>query len=269
MSVCSKCGGKGKVYVDGLRKFVNCPDCNSIKAEVKNNVSEETQNIVKALCIPEEYEYAVYGYTRDYEDECKAMRFYSKESVESTLNVMDRIYESIENKQIIDQTFVFYVGNKYDEQRFVYSCQYEAVRKGLTTAPFVSINTIVALIKDLKGVNNRGVYDRFRATYIDYIESDYIFINVGAMITSEDECTLVDLMSERARRGLTTCIFSYWQPSYDRFKYVWGEVAKNSPLIMEFIEKNRADNKNKNKNIDQTLDDFENTNGNKIDIDML
>lgn len=268
MSTCSKCGGRKKIYIDALRKFVNCPECGGIKSEVKENLGNEREDAIKALKIPNIYEYTQYGYSRDIESENKALRLYSKDSVSNVLDTMDRIYEAIIEKKVLNQSVVFYVGNNYDELRFVYGCQYAVIRAGMTTAPFISVATLVSLIKDRSGMNRRTTYDTFKATITDYIESDYIFINVGAMTTPEDEFAIVDLLSERGRRGLATYIYSYWTPTMDRFKYVWGEYAKNHPLLLEFVSKSKAGN-NVGKNIDESLNDFNRSNGNNLDIDML
>lgn len=267
MSICKTCGGKGKIFLNGFKKFVDCTECGGIKKEVEVATGEELTDTIALLNIPEMYEYTKYGYVRDSEQESKQLKYYIKESVDTALDVMDMIYSTINEKRVLKQCNVFYLGKHYNEDAFVYGCQYAIARRNLTTVPFISVTSLSMLARDYRGVNNRTIGQRFKVQYIDYLESDYVFLKLGAFMSNDDECILIDLINERNRRGLATCIFTYWSPDNDKFRYIWGDCTNHVANLLAFVSKSKHGVQKGN--IDGTLSNFTEFKENITDIDIL
>lgn len=222
----------GKVFFEalGLRP---CPHCCGIERQAKILDENEEVSIYKLLRIPPQYRHI----TSVPDDVLKdvEMSYYIESSVIEVRDLLNKIVQAVREGKVANIAAYIHVTNRIDIRPFVYGLLREAQAKGIGTVPYISLNTLGALVhasnaptiqdklpnNDLEKerialgniaytTNARQKLAReFSCDYYDYCKSSLVILEATADTQERGWLALADLLSERAREGLGTYVFGY------------------------------------------------------------
>lgn len=231
---------KGKVYLEALKNFVDCPHCRDI-TKVAKTLADNGVDMYAILRIPKAYRDAnPVGHELFQQGDLP----FSQQSIQEVGGIMDAINKAIYNGELVNLSVYIYTSNLVDYRLFVYGAQKLALEKAMSVVPFISCNTLYALqrvgdfsLTTLKDLSYRDAttglkdvppdlihaLDGYRLvqesdlTYYDYITADVCFIEATANTTEKGWTGLADLLGERTKRGLPTYVVGYWNTKTSEF----------------------------------------------------
>ena len=195
----------GKVFNPALRIWQDCPHCTGVLSELSSSQpTAEAEELQDMLRIPDMYKGAVFNL--DTFVEAQAYSIFVPATFDIVLSQLKIILKSASEGRRLNESCYFYTGIYSDVLGYVYHTLQTAVKHGLSAVPFVSL-------LDLKGIRDSTVqtgriYNNI--SYLDFTTADICFISVTASVDSAEAAVLADLLSERARHGLSTQVFGYW-----------------------------------------------------------
>lgn len=248
----------GKILIPALGAFVDCPICGNKKAkldalkldvvdlsldnleQIEQEQSDKEQAVCRALKIPPAY--ATINYVKDQQEYNRCCKMYARESIDRLLTLWDTIYEGISRRATGGTSYIMYSSNDIDSNRFVYATQKRALKMGVSTVPYITLNSLYSLVssegkpnggkepawksEDAKGVKGSFTYEAYSKTYdraelvdkdsnvsftyADYIKADLVFLEASAMTHDVSYNALADILIERERLSLPTYVISYW-----------------------------------------------------------
>jgi hypothetical protein len=224
---------KGKVFMEGLRKMVECPHCTDIERVLEEKPNGEGPSLYDKLNIPPSYRN--YGVVGTELLNPSTLGGFSRDSINDVGNMMENINRDLYNGEVTSISCYFHTTNLVDMKRFVYGAQKLALEKGLGVTPFISANALYGLqkvgdysvrslqeaanpkgqLKDvppdlLLAVDGYRLVQETGLTYHDYTRSDLCFIDATANTTERGWTGIADLLGERAKYGLPTHVIGYW-----------------------------------------------------------
>lgn len=232
MSACKYNCNKGKVFLESIKGYVDCPDCRNIE-KVLERPAEDGKTLYDVLNIP--LAYKSFGVAGQELFNTQGLSGFTQKSINDVANLFERINDDIYNGKVSNLSVYVYTSNLVDTKRFVYGAQKLAIEKGLQVTPYISANTLYGLqrvgdfsltsLKDIK--NKQGelkdvhpdlihAVDGYRVvqatdlTYYDFIHADICFIEATANTTEKGWVGVADLLGERAKHGLPTYVIGYW-----------------------------------------------------------
>lgn len=234
MAVVKKCKYgcvNGKVFLEKLGGFVDCPECRSID-RVLDTPQEDGTSLFEKLSIPPTYkDYGTSG--RELFNVAGIDRF-STTSINTVSNLLERINKDVYSGRVTSTSAYIFASNLVDIKRFVYGVQKMGIEKGLGVTPYISLNTLWSMIKcadfspnalrDLMGRRHDkdiqpdvlAASDGYRCfqetglSYKDFTSADLVILNATAATTDKGWMALADILEERSKRGLPTYVIGYW-----------------------------------------------------------
>lgn len=246
MATCKYHCTNGKIYLESIKGFVDCPDCRNI-VKVLEQPQEDGKSIYDKLRIPEAYKGV--GVVGESLFNVEGISRYSVASVTNVANLLETINRDLYIGKVPCISCYIHVPNFVDIKQFIYGAQKMAIEKGLGVTPLVSANTIYGIgrvgdysVKDLREFNLAksdnafapdvfNVLDGYRfiqhtnLTYFDFVHADLCFIDATANTTNNGWTGVADLLSERAKEGLPTFVFGYWSTSLS-YSYKGGNALR-------------------------------------------
>lgn len=234
MTSCKYNCKKGKIYMESLRRLVDCPECRNI-TKVLKKPDGKGSSIFDKLEIPPQYENA--GVAGHELFNMRMLENFSITSINEVANLLERINKDLYSGKVTGVSCYIHTPNIIDIKAFVYGAQRLALEKGLGVTPFISCNTLYGLqrvgdyqfstlqefmdntgFKDVSPdliltIDGYRVVQRTDLTYYDFINADLCFIEATANTSERGWVGLADLLSERAKRGLPTYVIGYWSSS--------------------------------------------------------
>lgn len=228
-----KCNAQRKVFMEGLGRLVDCPDCANVVAIMKEEEEKPQGSVFDKLSIPQDYRGIT---TKDIElFQGKELRAYSQNSINEVSRLLERINKDIFNGVVTRLSTYIFTSRLVDIKAFVYGAQRMALQKGLGVVPFISCNALFGLqrvgdytIRTLHEATQEGTdfsklppdliatVEGYRivkdsgVTYYDFIHADLCIIDATANTTESGWTGLADLLGERAKKGLPTHVIGYW-----------------------------------------------------------
>lgn len=215
----------GKVFVEKLRSFQDCPHCASIYKKMSEGTMEVSKgkNIFDILAIPRRYKNRVYN----------RAGFFPRTIVETTTQgsrdaVLDKL-DFIKSKslcgELLDNDYLFYVGLETDVFPFVFDTLKGYFKEGRTVVPYLSIITIRQLFKNFEAPNSDykpgiELENETGKTYSDICRSDICIVSLPPASGSNSINMLFTLLRERRLRGKSTIVFSETQGVSRQLGYV-------------------------------------------------
>lgn len=244
----------GKVFL-ASRGYVPCPHCMGIEKKVQMLDDSNNVNIYKLLKIPRQYKDII----NVPDDVLKGLhdKVYVSSSIAEVKSLLNTMVQAVRRSSVASISTYVHVSNYVDIRPFIYGLQREAVENGVGTVPYISLNTLAALLyasnaaadgdieMDAKLNTERlalgniayttNAFRRlavdFPCDYYDYCKAPMVILEATAETLSRGWSALADLLSERAREGLPT--------------YVFGYNASNSPNVVKDLKWLISDNMNR------------------------
>jgi hypothetical protein len=249
----------GRIFTEtneGGAYFMDCPECSNVE-KVLEKVDEEVGiSLYDKLSIPENYRgvQLVKREVLQFDND----NLYAPNSIQQVGKLLDRIVETIYNhRKLLNMSVFIYGGTMSDMKSYVYSTQKVALEKGLTTVPFISLNTLYGIQRLLDcTANHSKILERFEKgallesdyadlpvveglkfsrytglTYFDFINADLCFVEISSNSSKGGGAALADLLSERAKHGLPTYVISYWpsghvkHPSFGGIQFLFMDTG--------------------------------------------
>lgn len=274
----------GKVFLESLKGFVDCPNCRNIINVVKGEIDGE--NKYARLQIPDNYRDTVTTTlnTNMFLADGLLSR-YSNQSVAEVRHFFEQLAENIFTGNVSRVSGYFFLSNYIDVNNIVYTLQKAALRNGLGVTPFISLNTLYAvrrtldtdvssliqkhgsikeILKNTKNLNQQvlAALDGYKfisdtqLLYSDFVNAELCFLDATAATTENGWVALADILSERAKKSLPTYVIGYWPTktiTYNKgIKYLISDNVTNrlDRLIpFEFQAKGRLENESVSKPI--------------------
>lgn len=232
----------GKVFVQALRSYQDCPHCAEIytkMAEGSLNVTED-KSIFDILAIPKKYRYA------EFSDET----FFPETVVATTTNgsrreVLEKL-NFIKKKalcgELYDEDYLFYVGMETDLFPFVFEVLKGYFRNGKTVVPFLNTVEILQLFKNFESPNSDykpgiDLEQEICKNYWDICKSDICIVSVPPSAGSNSINMLFTLLKARRAKGKNTIVFSETQGVSRQLGY----VLNNDDFVTGFIQSVKKD----------------------------
>lgn len=236
MSNCPYGCQNGFVLIEATGMRVACPHCRGTAKylnTVKNEDSQSfTSSVFDVLKIPIQYRnispytpYSVIEQIRNYPN--------GGADAEEVSNVLNNIIQYVEKNSVYRMSCYINVPSAIDINSFVYGVQLQALIHEIGTMPFISLNTLNALLHgevindlmtDLSDTSpvtdgrtgktvpmKRRLRDITGFDYVDYINSPLIFLDATSGTTSAGWTAVADLLAERAKQGFSTYVIGYWE----------------------------------------------------------
>lgn len=233
MSKCKYNCKRGKIFMEALGRFVDCPECRNI-TKVLEKPEEDGTSLYDKLRIPPAYRnFGVAGHELFNVQGLSSA--FTHNSINDVGSLFERINQDLYNGKVTNISCYIYTSNLVDVKRFVYGAQKLALEKGLGVTPFISANTLYGIqrvgdfsltslkelskdsaeVKDvhpdlIHAVDGYRVVQHTNLTYFDFIHADVCFIEATANTTEKGWTGLADLLGERAKQGLPTYVIGYW-----------------------------------------------------------
>lgn len=246
----------GKILLES-RGYVPCPHCMGIekKAELLDESNEV--NLYNLLKIPPQYR----DIERVEDDVLKGLKdnVYVSNSILEVTTVLNNMTQAVRNGNVYGLSAYIHISNFVDIRRYVYGLQREAVKVGVGTVPYISLNTLAALLyasntaaegeleeklkKERLMLGNiayttnafKRLATDFPCDYYDYCKAPLVILEATAETLKKGWSALADLLSERTREGLPTVVFGYaasTSPSVvNELKWLVGENADRLDLL--------------------------------------
>lgn len=235
MSSCKYGCKNGRIYMESLKRVVDCPECRNI-TKVLSKPDGKGTNFFEKLEIPPQYEKVRASGIELFN--MKLLENYSVASINEVANLLERINKDLYSGKVPSISCYIYVPhNLVDIKAFVYGAQRLALEKGLGVTPYISCNTLYGLqrvgdyhVSSLKEYSESSTYkdvspdlvlaiegyrvlQRTDLSYYDFICADLCILEATANTTERGWVALADLLSERAKHGLPTFVIGYWSSS--------------------------------------------------------
>lgn len=243
----------GKVYVEALRGYQDCPHCSEIYAKMSKgeiNVVKD-KSIFDLLAIPKRYRY------REYDSE----NFFPETVVSTTTNgsrreileKLDFIRKKALCGELIEDDYLFYVGMETDLLPFVFEILKRYFKNGRTVVPFLSTIEVMQLFKNYESPNSDykpgiELEKEILKDYGDVCRSDVCIVSVPPSAGSNSINMLFTLLRARRMKGKTTIVFSETQGVSRQLGY----VLNSDDFITGFIQSVKKDIENKPKKVEKT-----------------
>lgn len=244
LSTCRYRCKNGRVFMESLSTFVDCPDCRSIE-KVLETPDKSGVSMYDKLMIPEDYKNSpVVGKELFV---TSSLGSFSRESINDVANFLERINADIYNGKVTKLSCYIHTTNLVDIKKFVYGAQKLAIEKNMGVTPFISANTLYGLIKvvgyskeqfemleklleekkkvdpeDIAALEGYKFVVFSGLTYFDFVHADLCFIEATASTTEFGWSAIADLLSERAKNGLPTYVIGYWRSVSSGKSYASG-----------------------------------------------
>ena len=259
----------GKVFL-ASRGYVPCPHCMGIEKKIQMLDEGNDVNIYKLLKIPRQYRQI----TSVPDDVLKGLhdKIYVNSSLMEVKNLLNTMVQSVRHSSVASISTYVHVSNYVDIRPFIYGLQREAVNNGVGTVPYISLNTLAALLYasnaaadgdvdiDMKLKTERlalgniayttNAFRRlavdFPCDYYDYCKAPMVILEATAETMSRGWSALADLLAERAREGLPTYVFGYYASTapniYKDLKWLVGENMSRLDMltVVELKKANKA-----------------------------
>lgn len=222
----------GKVLMEALGGYVDCPECRNITKVLESPLADG-ETIYDKLSIP--LAYKSFGVADHDLFNLQVLTGFTTNSINDVGNLFEHINKDLYAGKITNLSCYIYTSNLVDTKRFVYGAQKLAIEKGLGVTPFISANTLYGLqrvgdytLTSLREINAKKgelkevspdlihAVDGYRVvqstdlTYFDFIHADVCFIEATANTTEKGWTGIADLLGERAKHNLPTFVIGYW-----------------------------------------------------------
>ena len=254
MAVKEKCPygcNNGRLFDTYLRKYVACPHCTGITAQLKEDAgnTEAKIELSMQLGIPEVYRGVRFDPKQFFE--AKAMARFTTQSADRVLSKLSAIEARIAEANPIVESCYFRVGGNGSMLEYAYSCMQTAFSCGLNVVPFISLRELL-IIRDrdvlLRPVHVDSLPKNIKENYYysDFVKADVCFLMATAEVQQRELNVLTDLLMERARYGKGTYVFGCWLSTGrnmpDRLKAIIDPESRRLCLMhpYEVIERSLA-----------------------------
>lgn len=197
--LCNCCGGRGKIIDRLTGQWINCPKCLSAVNEAKNKTIEEQivePNAYDTLKIPEVYRSIKYS-----DDVIRSQGgAFRGSDIDELVTICNKIRDDLLYGELPMYSYYIHSPALVDINLWVYTLQRIALKKKISTVPYITINELTTFIDDAG----------YKPEYIDYINAHLCILDVSARLTQISASTLADLLNVRAKKGLSTIVTGYW-----------------------------------------------------------
>lgn len=228
----------GKVFMESLHSFVDCPHCGGLRKLVIETGDAEKEVV---LHIPEAYKGS--SINCDYLFAIPSIQNYAiAATVDNMQRTLDKISSAVYRKSLFHNSCYIYPSDDVDLRPWVYGVQKMALDKDMTVTPFISADMLFGLHRLMDYNNITGgllslkdnldelagsfkaditkqslymgyeVFKRFNCTYVDFITAELVFIEDTSDTADTAINTLKGLLEERARMDLPTYVISHRRP---------------------------------------------------------
>ena len=255
-----RCNG-GFILLPATGERVPCPVCNGVQRYTEILNQEVENNVYDKLNISPQYANKI-GVGDEYLYLINKLEEANMPDALSLANAMEAIARSIDNKRVYRCSFYFVIDerwmllNNFDWNMFVYCMQAKALSKGIGTMPFITINTLYLIFRSRERVTDipgkpmlpeNGVtgetaslmyrlFNYCSFDYFDYLETPLLFLQVTSAMQVMSIAVLIDLLTERSKRGLATYVIGYFDGNnykdneFDFSKYLYNNLGDSSRL---------------------------------------
>lgn len=241
----------GRLFDTFMRKYVACPHCTGLTAQLKEDAgnTEAKIELSTQLGIPEVYRGVRFDPKQFFE--AKAMARFTTQSADRVLSKLSAIEARIAEANPIVESCYFRVGGNGSMLEYAYSCMQTAFSCGLNVVPFISLRELL-IIRDrdvlLRPVHVDSLPKNIKENYYysDFVKADVCFLMATAEVQQRELNVLTDLLMERARYGKGTYVFGCWLSTGrnmpDRLKAIIDPESRRLCLMhpYEVIERSLA-----------------------------
>lgn len=222
----------GKIYLEGSRSFVDCPDCGQTAVnEIKEAKSGVLRERYATAGIPAIYQDVSYGHFTNMLKHPMLVKAYEPTSVARVQNALEGLLQGAYNKELPQSSLYIHLPFFVEVEQFVYLFQKVALDACLSCVPYITLNALNGLthssdygVASMKGVelneySNPEILDcidgcklanEYKMTYSDFIQADVCILHASANTTQRGFNALADILGERSRRGKATIVLGYW-----------------------------------------------------------
>jgi hypothetical protein len=283
----------GFILLEATGERVACPHCRGTAKYLDTMKAEEDAQsfgnaVYDILKIPLQYRgitpYSPYTIIEN-------IRNYPSGGADATevADVLTQIMHGVENNTVFRLSTYVYVPTNIDINAFVYGVQMQALVHEIGTMPYISLNTLYALLQgevlndivsemsdttittDGRTGKTVPMYRRLRDItgfdYTDYINSPLIFLEATGGTTHQGWIALADILAERAKQSLPTYVIGYWSFSLcgDGVYLGTSQTSRLDKLIpVEIIPNKIKHTTAYNYAVDIRANDSQNPNGVKV-----
>ena len=220
----------GRIFLES-RGLVPCPHCSGIDRKQQLLDDSKEVSLYSLLKIPPQFR----DITSVSDEVLQGLRedSYINTSIIEVKDFLNTVVEAVRESSVASISAYVHISNNLDIRPYVYGLQREAIEHGIGTVPYISLNTLAALLyasnaaieedidegmkKERLALGNiayttnafRRLATDFPCDYYDYCKAPLVILEATAETLKRGWSTLADLLAERAREGLPTYVFGY------------------------------------------------------------
>lgn len=242
----------GRVFLEALGTFVDCPDCRNIQKVIHTEQPDGT-SLFDKLAIPDAYK--DFGVSGRELFSIPGIENFSQSSVNSVANLLEQINKDVYNSAVTKMSVYIYTPREVDIKKFVYGLQKMALEKTLSVTPFISANTLYGIMRagdynriyeqqrdnvppeQISLIEGYRFFQRTGLSFDDFVHADLCLIKASAGNSDKGAIALAELLGQRAENNLSTYVIGYWaSKSFNRFRGMGQLIApENSRSRLEWL----------------------------------